>query len=196
MANTSNLGIRGTPEMRKELQRIARERNTSVQSLVLALLEDYITHHDEYKSEWDRLPALNKQGKDRVFLYANLLARLPEDDPIALAIDFILIDLGIRLDPGVVKHRRVKIKSVRAPDIRAYWNLVQPAFKRTPEREIDLRPKTKKQLRGTGPAIDVLAEQPPKGIRGPGEEDEGKDRGFGPATGPKAKARYSALGTA
>jgi hypothetical protein len=184
--------------MRNELQRIARERNTSVQTLVLALLEDYITHHDEYKSEWDRLPALDKQGKDRVFLYANLLARLPKDDPIALAIDFILIDLGIRLDPGVVKHRRVKIKSAQAPDIRAYWNLVQPAFKRTPEREIDLRPKTKKQLRGTGPTIEVLAEHPPKGIRGSGQDDDSEDRIFGPAIGPEAgsKAHYSASGTA
>jgi hypothetical protein len=67
---------------------------------------------------------------DRVFVYANILSRLPENDPLSLAIDMMLIAAGMHVDPNVVKHRRGCLEGITAPDFRAYWDLIDPDLRR------------------------------------------------------------------
>jgi hypothetical protein len=125
-----NMGIRGTPEMREVLQEEARTRKTTVQQIASEVLEGYIRSRNHSPSKWDLLPPLTKKQKDKLFLFANILCRLPENDPLLLAIDMILIAAGMHVDPAVVKHRPGRLKGITAPDLSPYWDLIHPDLRR------------------------------------------------------------------
>lgn len=133
MSRLINLGIRGTAEMRKALQEIAVKRHTSVQALVITILADSIRGTTPAEVEfWNQFPPLHDHARDLVFLFAHLLACVPDNDPVVSAIELLLFQLASQVDPDVKRQRPVRLQSVQPLDLSDYWKLfVPPEFKRS-----------------------------------------------------------------
>jgi hypothetical protein len=192
MANLINLGIRGTANLRKALQDIARERNTSVQALVIDVLEEYISRYEKGAEEWskalERIPVLSAEGKESLYLHAQVRARIPDNHPTNLAIDSILVEIASRIGGAVVKKRSGP--AYKGRDIREYWSSMDSAFKwggRHPDDKsavpdsVDEKPAPRKPIRKKAPRPDKAEDDPSGDLLASGATDGGEGEGPEPA---------------